>query len=165
MYPSLCMAYTPHLATSRQPMYFIRLVFCRVDCLLLYHMVFVLHVRCASGRAYFIRLAKIEISCRLKHRQASWDNNESGIMGGWESYCLGQQWRKNLHSHCLVNQRYQQTLYFPASEFSISLKDLCWGLYPTESGPCLWRTSCWAMLPPPIQHIVLHPSLPVFFLM
>ena len=98
--------------------------------------------RAASGRAYFIRLAKIEISCRLKHRQASWDNNESGIMGGWESYCLGQQWRKNLHSHCLVNQRYQQTLYFPATAFSISLKDLCWGLYPTESGPCLWRTSC-----------------------
>ena len=44
----------------------------------------------ASGRAHFIRLAKIEISCRLKHRQASWDNNESGIMGWW----WGGRWKR-----------------------------------------------------------------------
>ena len=52
--------------------------------------------RASSRRAYFIRLAKIEISCRLKRRQASWDNNESGIMGGEESHtALGLSKTKN----------------------------------------------------------------------
>ena len=53
----------------------------------------------ASGRAYFIRLAKIEISCRLKHRQASWDNNESGIMGSHPALGFPQQTTNQTNMH------------------------------------------------------------------
>ena len=55
--------------------------------------------RAASGRAYFIRLAKIEISCRLKHRQASWDNNESGIMGSHPALGFPQQTTNQTNMH------------------------------------------------------------------
>ena len=73
----------------------------------------------ASGRAYFIRLAKIEISCRLKHRQASWDNNESGIMGSHPALGFPQQTTNQTNTHKSAFSIHFH-LHFQSTE------DLCW---------------------------------------